>query len=52
MYEHIGPILPPDESIPLRIIEPLYCSVHFVSPLAGDSNVSYSWGGMKLQSPP
>src|SRR6516165_8763251 len=52
MYEHIGPVVPPNEPVPFGIIEPLYSSLHFVSPLAGDSNVSYSWGGMKLQSPP
>jgi hypothetical protein len=43
MYEYIGPVFPPDESVSFRIIEPLYCSLHFVSPLAGDS--FYSWGG-------
>jgi len=32
MYEHIGPVFPPDESIPLRIIEPFHSSLHFVSP--------------------
>jgi hypothetical protein len=45
MYKHIGAVIPPDESIPFRIIKPLNCSLHFVSPLAGDSDVSYSWGG-------
>jgi hypothetical protein len=45
VYEHIGAIFSPDESVSLGIIEPLDCSLHFVSPLAGDSDVSYSWGG-------
>src|SRR5579859_1575785 len=37
VYEYIGPILPAYESVSFRIIEPLYCSLHFVSPLDGDS---------------
>lgn len=37
VYEHIGPIFPAYESVSFRIIEPLYCSLHFVSPLDGDS---------------
>jgi hypothetical protein len=45
VYEHVGAIFSPDESVSLRIIEPFNCSLHFVSPLAGDSGVSYSWGG-------
>jgi hypothetical protein len=32
MYEHIGAIFSPDESISFRVIEPLHCSMHFVSP--------------------
>src|SRR6266852_1669819 len=51
MYEHIRPILAPDESVSFRIIEPLYCSLHFVSPLAGDYFVSYSWGGFHSAPP-
>ena len=45
VYEYIRPVFPAYESVSLRVIEPLYRSLHFVSPLAGDSNVSYSWGG-------
>jgi hypothetical protein len=45
VYEDIRPVFPAYESVSFRVIEPLYCSLHFVSPLAGDSNVSYSWGG-------
>jgi hypothetical protein len=37
VYEYIGPIFPAYESVSFRIIEPLYCSLHFVSPLDGDS---------------
>jgi hypothetical protein len=37
VYEHIGPVFPAYESVSFRIIEPLYCSLHFVSPLDGDS---------------
>jgi len=37
VYEHIGPIFPAYESVSLRIIKPLHCSLHFVSPLDGDS---------------
>jgi len=37
--EHIGPVFSANESVSFRIIEPLYCSSHFVSPLDGDS-----WG--------
>ncbi len=44
MYENIGPIFTPYESVTFRIIEPLNCSLHFVSPLAGDQHF-YSWGG-------
>jgi hypothetical protein len=44
MYENIGPVFPPYESVTFRIIEPLNCSLHFVSPLAGDQHF-YSWGG-------
>jgi hypothetical protein len=43
VYENIGAIFSPYESVSLRIIEPLNSSLHFVSPLAGDS--FYSWGG-------
>jgi hypothetical protein len=43
--EHIGTVFTANESVSFRIIEPLHCTLHFVSPLAGDSNVSYSWGG-------
>jgi len=45
MYEHIGAVVPPDESIPFRIVKPFNCSLHLVAPLAGDSDVSYSWRG-------
>jgi hypothetical protein len=45
VYEYIRPVFPAYESVSFRVIEPLYRSLHFVSPLAGDSNVSYSWGG-------
>jgi hypothetical protein len=44
MYEDIGPIITPYESVTFGIIEPLNCSLHFVSPLAGDQHF-YSWGG-------
>jgi hypothetical protein len=44
MYEYIGPIFPPYESVTFGIIKPLNCSLHFVSPLAGDKHF-YSWGG-------
>jgi hypothetical protein len=44
MYENIGPIFTPYESVTLRIIKPLNGSLHFVSPLAGDQHF-YSWGG-------
>ena len=44
--ENIGSVFTANESVSFRIIEPLYRSLHFVSPLAGDS-----WGG-KQQSPP
>jgi len=37
VYEYIGPIFTAYESVSFRIIEPLYCSLHFVSPLDGDS---------------
>jgi hypothetical protein len=37
VYEYIGPIFPAYESVSFRIIEPLNCSLHFVSPLDGDS---------------
>lgn len=37
VYEYIWPIFPAYESVSFRIIEPLYCSLHFVSPLDGDS---------------
>src|SRR5437899_9601920 len=37
VYEYIGPIFPAYESVSFRIIEPLHCSLHFVSPLDGDS---------------
>jgi hypothetical protein len=43
VYEDIGAVFSPYESVSLRIIEPLNSSLHFVSPLAGDS--FYSWGG-------
>ena len=46
VYEHIRPILAANESVSFRIIEPLYCSVHFVSPLDGDS------GGGDCKAPP
>jgi hypothetical protein len=45
VYEDVGAIFSPDESVSFGIIKPLHCSLHFVSPLAGDSSVSYSWGG-------
>jgi len=40
MYEYVGPVFPPYESVSLGIVKPFHCSLHFVSPLAGDS-----WGG-------
>ena len=46
VYEDIRPILAANESVSFRIIEPLYCSVHFVSPLDGDS------GGGDCKAPP
>jgi hypothetical protein len=44
MYENIGPVVPPYESVSFGIIEPLNSTVHFVSPLAGSF---YSWGGLE-----
>jgi hypothetical protein len=32
MYEHIRPVLPPNESVSFRVIEPLHGTLHFVSP--------------------
>ena len=46
VYEYIRPIFPANESVSFRIIEPLYCSLHFVSPLDGDS------GGGNCKAPP